>query len=101
MGRSYTSFILAYNLANDKLVRGVPVARTIMERLRHRCHTEDRKVLVSIDRLDLCKASSSIPLWCVQPQALRAKAAFSRRKHYNYAREYICPAFQGIYVRIW
>lgn len=26
-----------------------------MERLRHVCHTEDRKVLVSIDRLDLCK----------------------------------------------
>lgn len=26
-----------------------------MERLRQVCHTEDRKVLVSIDRLDLCK----------------------------------------------
>ena len=26
-----------------------------MNRLRHVCHTEDRKVLVSIDRLDLCK----------------------------------------------
>ena len=26
-----------------------------MERLRYVCHTEDRKVLVSIDRLDLCK----------------------------------------------
>lgn len=29
--------------------------RAVMERLRHVCHTEDRKVLVSIDRLDLCK----------------------------------------------
>lgn len=26
-----------------------------MERLRHVFHTEERKVIVSIDRLDLCK----------------------------------------------
>lgn len=34
------------------------LTRDVMERLRHVCHTEDRKVLVSIDRLDLCKVRS-------------------------------------------
>lgn len=30
-----------------------------MERLRHVFHTDERKVIVSIDRLDLCKARLS------------------------------------------
>lgn len=31
------------------------IIRAVMERLRFVCNTEHRKVLVSIDRLDLCK----------------------------------------------
>ena len=31
------------------------VYRTVMERLKHVCHAEERKVLVTIDRLNFCK----------------------------------------------
>ena len=50
----------AIGVANHKLVCRFTPKRTIMDRLRRVCHTEDRKVLVSIDRLDLCKVLSLI-----------------------------------------
>lgn len=40
-------------VANHNLARRM--IRAVMERLRFVCNTEHRKVLVSIDRLDLCK----------------------------------------------
>lgn len=39
---------------HDALLRFL-LYRAFMERLRRVFHTDDRKVLVSIDRLDLCK----------------------------------------------
>ncbi|CAM9666187.1 unnamed protein product [Scytosiphon promiscuus] len=47
-----------------------PEIGAVMERLRHVCHTEDRKVLVSIDRLDLCKG---IPLKLLAVDSLLEK----------------------------
>ncbi|CAM9218096.1 unnamed protein product, partial [Ascophyllum nodosum] len=47
-----------------------PQIRTVMERLKHVCHAEERKVLVTIDRLDLCKG---IPLKLLAVESLLEK----------------------------
>ncbi|CAM9278203.1 unnamed protein product [Laminaria digitata] len=47
-----------------------PEIGSVTDRLRHVCHTEDRKVLVSIDRLDLCKG---IPLKLLAVESLLEK----------------------------
>lgn len=59
----FTLAVLVPNrFADHKLVGRLPLDRTVMDRLRHVCHTEDRKVLVSIDRLDLCKVGPVVDI---------------------------------------